>query len=99
MTTRIELTTDSRHAERLMAGAVVAGIVALMLVTMGRAAIVLATTLVVSYALWLTRATWPPRGRVLPALAIAVVVQCAHLVEEYRRGFFRVFPGVFGARP
>jgi uncharacterized protein with HXXEE motif len=36
---------------------------------------------------------------VLPALIIAVVVQCAHLVEEYRNGFFRVFPRLFGGDP
>lgn len=98
MTTRIESMTESRHAERLMTGAVVAGTVALMFVTMGRAVILLSSILVVSYALWLTRASWPPRGRVLPALAVAVVVQCVHLAEEYRNGFFRVFPGVFGAK-
>jgi hypothetical protein len=28
-----------------------------------------------------------------------VVVQCAHLLEEYRTGFYRVFPPVFGADP
>jgi len=66
MTSRVELMTDSRHGERLMTGTVVAGTVALMLVTMGRAVIVLSSTLVIAYAIWLTRAL---PGRVFGAKA------------------------------
>lgn len=71
----------------------------LMPVAMGRAVLVLSAILIVSYGLWLTRSVWPPRGRVLPALIVSVVVQCAHLAEEYRSGFFRVFPRLFGSKP
>jgi hypothetical protein len=55
--------------------------------------------MVASYALWMGRGEWPAAARVLPAYAAAVLVQCAHLAEEYASGFHRVFPPVLGAEP
>ena len=36
-----------------------------------------------------TRDEWPPGARVLPVYAAAVLVQCAHLAEEYTAGVHR----------
>jgi len=69
------------------------------LVTMGRAAIFLVVAMLLCYALWVRRTEWPPVETVLGVYALAVVVQCAHLVEEYLTGFYREFPAVFGASP
>jgi hypothetical protein len=71
----------------------------IILVTMGRATILLVVTLAVCYALWARRSEWPPAKSIIGVYAVAVVVQCAHLFEEYRTGFYRVFPPVFGADP
>jgi len=68
----------------------------MMLATMGPAVSLLAAALIVSYGLWLTRSEWPSADRVLPVFAAAVLIQCVHLFEEYRTGFFRVFPPVVG---
>jgi hypothetical protein len=68
-----------------------------MIATMGPAVSLLTAALALSYGLWLTRSVWPPADRVLPAFAIAVVIQSVHLVEEYRTGFLRVFPRVVGS--
>jgi hypothetical protein len=70
---------------------------ALTIGMMGRAASLLTVALVASYGLWLLRPEWPPAARIVPIYAAAVVVQCVHLVEEYRYGFHREFPTVFGA--
>jgi uncharacterized protein with HXXEE motif len=82
-----------------VAGAAVAVASVLTLATMGRATIVLVIALLASYGFWITRSEWPPPSRVLIMYTAAVVVQCAHLIEEYQAGFYRVFPGVFGAEP
>lgn len=70
---------------------------ALTLAMMGWAAGALVAAMAVSYALWARREAWPAAGRVLPAWAAAVVVQGAHLAEEYATGFNRAFPPVLGA--
>lgn len=80
-------------------GVFVVAVCALTLVTMGRAASMLVVALVISYALWLRRSDWPSSKRIVPVYAAAVLVQCAHLIEEYLGGFYRVFPPVFGAEP
>src|SRR5215208_7032414 len=85
--------------ERVMTGLAVAAAGALTLATMGRAAGLLVVAMGVAYALWLGRAEWPPPARIIPIYAVAVLVQCAHLAEEYRTGFHRAFPPVFGAEP
>jgi len=88
-----------RSHPRLLTGLAVAAACALTLATMGWAAGLLVVAMVVSYALWMGRAEWPPARRVLPAYAAAVVVQCAHLAEEYATGFHRAFPPVLGSEP
>src|SRR5687768_5151886 len=55
--------------------------------------------MVVAYGLWTGRAEWPAAGRIVPVYAVAVLVQAAHLAEEYRTGFHRAFPPVLGAEP
>lgn len=72
---------------------------ALTLATMGRATSVIVLVLIASYGIWLTRSEWPPKERIVPVYAAAVLVQCAHFIEEYRAGFYRAFPPVFGAEP
>jgi len=88
-----------RMPERLTAGLATAAACALTLATMGWAASLLVVAMGVSYALWVGRAEWPPPARVIPVYAAAVLVQCAHLAEEYRTGFHRAFPPVLGAEP
>ena len=63
---------------------------------MGPAVVVLDAALLASYALWATRPEPAPPRRVLPALALAIVVQLAHLAEEFQAGFQRAFPALFG---
>jgi hypothetical protein len=72
---------------------------ALMLATMGRAVVFLVGALGLSYGLWLARPVLPVASRILPAYAAAVLVQSAHLTEEYRTGFYRMFPPVLGSDP
>jgi hypothetical protein len=90
-------TLDSHASERITTGLFVAAVCALMLATMGRAVALLAVALLVSYVLWLARFMWPPASRVIPAFAVAVAIQCVHLLEEYRTGFYRIFPSAMGS--
>jgi hypothetical protein len=90
---------DVWRKERLQAGFHVGFACILMLLTMGRATIVLVVTLLACYAVWASRSEWPPPENIISAYVIAVVVQCAHLLEEYRAGFYRVFPPIFGGNP
>jgi hypothetical protein len=69
-----------------------------MLAAMGWAAVLLVVALLFSFGLWLTRPAWPS-ARVLPVYAVALLLQVAHLAEEYRAGFYRVFPPVLGQAP
>ena len=70
-----------------------------MWLAMGWAVTPLVIALIGSYLLWLSRDRWPI-GRALGiAYGTAIAVQCVHLLEEYRTGFYRVFPPVFGAEP
>ena len=89
--------TLARLGERSLTGLAIVVACTLMIATMGRAVSLLTAALALSYGLWLTRSVWPAADRVLPAFATAVVIQSVHLVEEYRTGFFRVFPGVVGS--
>jgi hypothetical protein len=68
-----------------------------MFATMGRAVALLAVALLFSYALWLWRKTWPSPSRLLPFYSVAVLIQCAHLVEEYRAEFYKAFPALLGS--
>jgi hypothetical protein len=70
-----------------------------MLATMGRAVVFLVGALTLSFGLWLVRPAVPAASRILPAYAAAVLVQCGHLAEEYRTGFYRMFPPVLGSDP
>jgi hypothetical protein len=85
--------------ERVAAGVATLATGALTLATMGRAASLLVVAMAVAYALWVTRTGWPPAKRILPIYATAVLVQCAHLAEEYATGFHLAFPPVFGTEP
>jgi len=85
--------------ERVLTGLAVAAACAFTLAMMGRATGLLVVAMVVAYGLWLGRAEWPPPARIIPVYAAAVLVQCAHLAEEYGTGFHRAFPPVFGAEP
>jgi len=68
-----------------------------MFATMGRAVALLAAALVVSYMVWLTR-EWPPvTHAILLAYWAAALIQCGHLIEEYRSGFYRAFPPIVGS--
>ena len=71
----------------------------IQLIVMGRAESPLVLALAVSYLLWIGQEVWRPTPRVLIAYATAVLVQCVHLVEEYRTGFYQVYPPIFGAEP
>ena len=71
----------------------------LTVATMGRATIFLVVAMLLCYALWVRRTEWPPVDTVLGVYALAVLVQCAHLVEEYLSGFYREFPAAFGVSP
>jgi hypothetical protein len=70
-----------------------------MLVTMGRAIVLVAMALGLSYAIWLKRDDWSTSRGVLPVYVAAVFVQCVHLTEEVWTGFYRVFPVVMGGAP
>lgn len=87
------------RVDNLVAGFAVAAAGGLTLATMGRATIFLVVVMVACYALWMSRSEWSPAESVIGVYALAVLVQCAHLVEEYLSGFYRVFPPVFGAEP
>jgi len=70
-----------------------------MLAVMGRAVAGLVVALVVSCIIGMRPiGTEQLRGAV-PAYLFAVGAQVAHLIEEYRAGFYREFPPVFGAAP
>lgn len=90
---------NAQRRDRVQAAFHVGSACVIILVTMGRATILLVVTLVVCYALWVRRSGWPAAKSIIGIYAVAVVVQCAHLFEEYRTGFYRVFPPVFGADP
>jgi hypothetical protein len=63
---------------------------------MGRAVVLLDVALVISCALWAARPAPGSPARVLPVLAAALLVQLVHLAEEYRAGFQRALPALFG---
>lgn len=93
------MSLDAQRRDRMQAAFHVGSACVIILVTMGRATILLVVTLAVCYAIWARRSEWPPAKSIIGVYAVAVVVQCAHLFEEYRTGFYRVFPPVFGADP
>jgi hypothetical protein len=93
------MSPDAQRQDRTQAAFHVGSACVIILVTMGRATILLVVTLAVCYAIWARRSEWPPATSIIGVYAVAVVVQCAHLFEEYRTGFYRVFPPVFGADP
>lgn len=87
------------RAERDVTGLAVAIACVATIATMGRATTFLVVAMLVSYGLWLRRSIRPPGESVIGLYAAAVLVQGAHLAEEYLSGFYRVFPPVFGAAP
>ena len=90
-------TTRPSRTEQTLAGLAVVGAGALMFGAMGRAVVLVVIALGASYAIWLLRGDWPMNRGVLPVYLCALLVQCLHLSEEIWRGFYRVFPPVFGA--
>ena len=82
-----------------MIGLLVVAACAIMMATMGRAVSLLAIALALSYVLWLRLPRAPRPSRIVPLYAAAVLVQCAHLLEEYRAGFHRALPPLFGTEP
>src|SRR5215207_7022783 len=84
---------------RTATGLVVAITCTLMLATMGWAVAVLVFALLLSFVVWLGRPAQPATKRTLALYVTAVVVQSAHLAEEYRAGFYRLFPPVLGRPP
>jgi hypothetical protein len=83
----------------VMAGVVVALSAVVTLATMGLPAIMLVIALAVSFAVWAKRVDWPTGHRIVVVYAVAVLIQFAHVAEEYRGEFHRLFPPVFGAEP
>ncbi len=76
---------------------VVAGVA--QLVAMGPAVTPLIIALAISYVLWLDQPAKEPNRGLLGTYGAAVLVQCAHFVEEYRTGFYLAFPPILGATP
>ena len=88
---------DSRTSNRTT-GIVVAVACVIELVVMGRAVTPLVIGLLVSYLLWISQAEWRPTRDVVLTYAAAVFVQCLHLIEEYRTGFYSAFPPILGGQ-
>jgi hypothetical protein len=88
---------DQRTSNRLIA-IVVAIACAIELLVMGRAVAPLVVGLLVSYLLWISQAEWRPTRDVLIVYITAVCVQCLHLIEEYRTGFYSAFPPILGGQ-
>lgn len=93
------MSLDAQGKDRMQAAFHVGSACVIILLTMGRATIPLVVTLAVCYTIWARRSVWPSAKSIIGVYAVAVVVQCAHVFEEYRTGFYRVFPPVFGADP
>ena len=96
-TNNVEL-RDNQTSNAAAAVAVV-GTCAIELVVMGRAVSPLVLALAVSYLLWIGQPTLRPTRGLLVTYASAVLVQCAHLVEEYTTGFYLAYPPILGAAP
>jgi hypothetical protein len=94
---RIARSYSPRQREALLTGIAVAAACVVTLAIMGSATIFLAVVLVLAYALWLPRRRWAQGEHLMVFYSIAVLVQIAHLVEEFLTGFYREFPPVFGA--
>ena len=86
-------------ASNVIAALAVAVVCAIELVVMSRAVSPLVLALIVSYLLWLAQPVLRPTRGLLVAYLVAVLVQCAHLVEEYSTGFYLALPPVFGTAP
>jgi tryptophan-rich sensory protein len=79
-------------------GMAVAIACAVELLVMGRAVTPLVVGLLVSYLLWISQTEWRPTRDVLVVYITAVFVQCLHLIEEFRTGFYSAFPPVLGGQ-
>ena len=93
------MSLNELQRDRMQAAFHVGSACVVILLTMGRATILLVVTLAVCYAVWARRPEWPSAKSIIGVYAVSVGVQCAHVFEEYRTGFYRVFPPVFGADP
>jgi hypothetical protein len=81
------------------AAAVVAAVIALELLVMGRAVWPLVAALVIAFGIWRAGVAAAGSRSVRAAAIVAIVVQVLHLVEERQTGFYREFPPLFGAEP
>lgn len=88
--------TTAVRPQRGAGALLVAVALAAQTAVMGRAVAGLDVAVLVSYALWAARPTPTAPRHVLPWLGAALLVQAAHLAEEYRAGFQRAFPALFG---
>jgi hypothetical protein len=88
---------DQRRASNIAVGLAAAAVSVVELAIMGRAVSPLVVALGLVYALWASRPAWRATRRTVLAYTAAFAAQSAHLVEEYRAGFYQAFPPVFGA--
>jgi hypothetical protein len=88
-----------RVSVSLIIATIVVAAAILMLATMGRAVAGLVATLGVAYVISLRPIAIEQLRGALPAYVAAIAVQGAHLIEEYRTGFYAEFPRLLGASP
>src|SRR5215212_1600541 len=89
----------ARRTSAAITAAAVAVAAATMLAVMGRAVAGLVAALVVAYFIGLRPIRIAQVRRLGPVYVAAIGAQVAHLTEEYRTGFYRDFPPIFGQPP
>jgi hypothetical protein len=96
---RKETESMTRRTAGILGGVFVLLVIALAHRFMGSAIIFLSIGLLISFSLWITnysKLDRVRRKRVLIIYGAAVALQAVHFLEEYRTGFQREFPGLFG---
>ena len=88
-----------RSSALVVTAAIVAAASVVMFAAMGRAVAGLVAALVGSYLIALRPIRIEQLRRAVPAYLTAVAAQAVHMIEEYRAGFYREFPPVWGAAP
>jgi hypothetical protein len=94
---------NERPAARQTSESIIAVLIAVaattMLAVMGRAVAGLVAALIVAYLLGLRPIRVEHLRELMPVYVTAIGAQVVHLIEEYRTGFHRDFPPVFGQPP
>jgi hypothetical protein len=90
---------NDARASNILTGAAVAAAGAIQLALMGRPVTPLVIALILAFILWLGPSTWRSTRPVVASYVTALLVQSAHLIEEYQTGFYAVFPPIFGTDP